>query len=136
MFHLSKRLMLFLFGCIPFRLFLSYIIYIFQFHTFTYIDINMFINIFALLLLIISLGFIIIFIFKLRKTGLETGGCEIWWDHLRPIHSILYLMASYYLFERKFNMASLILLLDTLMGLVSFTFYHDLFTKYMSKGMI
>ena len=65
---------------------------------------------------IIAIGFITIYLFNLRKTGLETGGKPIWWDHLRPIHGILYLGSAIYLFKNNTLMAQLLLTIDLIIG--------------------
>ena len=42
----------------------------------------------------IALGFALIYIFKLRKVGRETMGKPLWWNHMRPVHSAMYFLAS------------------------------------------
>lgn len=69
------------------------------------------------------LGFAYIFIFGKRKTGRETFGQKIWWNNLRPIHSILYFIFAY-LAINKSNKSYLPLLLDVLIGFFSFIIYH------------
>lgn len=44
----------------------------------------------ALVAASISIGFMYIWANGLRKTGPETFGDPIWWNDLRPLHSILY----------------------------------------------
>ena len=48
----------------------------------------------ALLTVIPAIGFAVIYMFKLRRTGAETGNERIWWDRLRPVHSLLWLIAT------------------------------------------
>ena len=48
-----------------------------------------------LALSVIALGFITIYVFGWRKTGLETMGAPIWWNDLRPLHGALYGIAAY-----------------------------------------
>ena len=83
------------------------------------------------LALLPAIGFAYIYIFGKRKTGVETGGEKIWWNSLRPIHSILYFCFAY-LAITKSNNAYKPLLIDVVFGLISFLFYHynnDSFSK-------
>jgi hypothetical protein len=73
---------------------------------------------------IMATGFIVIYIFKLRKTGLETGGEKIWWNDLRPLHSFLYYWFSWTILFGNKKEAWKILLGDVLLGLVSFLMHH------------
>jgi hypothetical protein len=70
-----------------------------------------------------AIGFAYIYIFGKRKTGGETFGQKIWWNNLRPIHSILYFIFTY-LALKKSNIAYIPLLLDVIIGLISFIIYH------------
>ena len=79
---------LFLLGCIPTRLLLAYIITLVEPLSLLSIMIN-------LALSVIALGFITIYVFGWRKTGLETMGAPIWWNDLRPLHGALYGIAAY-----------------------------------------
>ncbi len=83
----------------------------------------------ASLLLIPAIGFAVIYLFRLRRTGGEVFGQRIWWDKLRPFHSLMYFAAALAVYFRKKN-AYLLILLDTLVGLVAFCRYHS---KYLSK---
>ena len=73
---------------------------------------------------IMATGFALIYIFGLRKTGVETQGAPIWWNHLRPIHAILYGLASWSLYKEQNVMAWKLLLGDTAFGLLAFLHYH------------
>jgi len=68
------------------------------------------------LILIPAIGFLVIYFFGLRKTGLETGGKPIWWNHLRPVHAIMYLLFSVL---RNHQYAPAILVADVLIGLIA-----------------
>ena len=70
-----------------------------------------------------AIGFAYIYIFGKRKTGGETFGQKIWWNNLRPLHSILYFIFAY-LALKKSNNAYIPLLLDVIIGLISFIIYH------------
>lgn len=65
--------------------------------------------------LCIGLGFAIIYLFKLRDTGLEAGG-PIWWDNLRPVHSALWLIFATLAISGDKN-AWIFLLIDVILGL-------------------
>jgi hypothetical protein len=80
-------------------------------------------TIIGMVALMISIGFISIFAFGLRKTGKETFGKPIWWNNLRPVHGFLYMLAAYCAFYSKENVWK-ILLLDTMIGIVAFSMHH------------
>jgi hypothetical protein len=100
---------LFLFGCIPSRLLLVFIVY-------KYPECKLL----SIILALIGFSFLFIYIFGLRKTGIEVGGGKIWWNNIRPVHGLLYLTAAYMIFSENYkNHAWKILLLDTLVGLTA-----------------
>ena len=70
-----------------------------------------------------AIGFAYIYIFGKRKTGGETFGQKIWWNNLRPLHSILYLTFAC-LAINKNPKAYIPLLLDVSIGFISFILYH------------
>lgn len=108
-----KRLFLFLFGCIPTRLFITYLA-----------KTNAkYLKYMSLPALLISIGFASIYIFKLRETGREVFGAKIWWNNLRPIHAFLWAVFAITAFK-GFKDAWKILLIDTLFGLISFIIFH------------
>lgn len=113
------RSLIFLFGCLGLRALLAYSVSALP--NLKYI--------FAFITGIIGLGFTTIYLGGLRKVGVETGGQVIWWNSIRPIHAILYLMASYFIFREKFHTASNILYLDVLIGFVVFLL-HRVFRVY------
>lgn len=69
--------------------------------------------------------FAIIFIFGLRKSGPENR--NIWWNNLRPVHSILYGLFAYYAINKK-KYSWVFLMIDTLFGLLMYLIFN--FTKY------
>lgn len=112
---LQKRFLLFLIGCIGLRtLFIYFALYIPE----------PYLHVFTLILFIIGSGFATIWLFGLRKTGRETFGQKIWWNHLRPIHSALYLFAAYSLFNKNRLNAAYALTADVSIGLLSFLHFH------------
>jgi len=108
------RIFSFLFGCISARIAL------------VIISANMnkvYLPYLGFLTLIPAIGFSIIYFLKLRQTGLEVFGDKIWWNSLRPIHSLLYLIFSIMAFYRNVN-AYKILLLDVSIGIIAFLYHH------------
>jgi len=113
--NVQKRFLLFLGGCIPSRLFF---VLLAKYGNQT---IKRFIGVVAFM---IASGFMIIYLGRLRQTGIETGGEKIWWNHLRPIHAILYYLFFYNIFFANAMTAWKILLLDVFIGLFSFLHFH------------
>ena len=111
---IQKRFLLFLLLCLPIR-----IIFVLVAKTINkkYLPYGGYIG------LIISIGFAYIYIFNKRKTGNETFGKKIWWNNLRPIYSLLYLMFAYLAINKK-KTAYIPLLFDVIVGLISFLIYH------------
>lgn len=113
----TKRLLLFMFGCILVR---SGLVVAARFLPQSYLKYM------GILALIPAIGFLVIFSFNLRKTGAETFGEKIWWNNLRPIHAILYLIFSYMAINGLDN-AYVPLLIDVLLGFFSFLVYRIVF---------
>lgn len=112
---IQKRFLLFLLGCIPTRILLTYLA-----HTLS----QKYLKILGYILLLPAIGFTYIFISNSRKTGRETFGSPIWWNLLRPIHAILYLFAAYYAINNMNKKAAITLGIDVTLGLLSFLYYH------------
>lgn len=72
----------------------------------------------------IAIGFSVIFLGGYRKTGLETGGKPIWWNHLRPVHALLYATFAYLAWTGQRDWAWKVLLLDVTLGTLAFTLHH------------
>jgi len=83
---LHKRILLFLIGCMGTRLLLVYIAKIVNTTWLRYM---------GYLALLPAIGFIYIYLFDARKTGGEVFGDKIWWNHLRPVHALFYMLFSY-----------------------------------------
>ena len=112
--HLRERFLMFLIGCIGVR---SLFVLIAK-----YINIK-YLKYLGYLALLPAIGFIYIYVTGSRKTGAETFGEKIWWNHLRPIHAILYFLFAYN--DIIGNKQSWIyLFIDVLIGLISFLIYH------------
>jgi hypothetical protein len=112
--NLQKRFLLFLIGCIGSRSLLVIIAKNIQTKYLKYM------GYFAL---VISFGFMYIFLTGSRKTGMEVFGEKIWWNNLRPLHSILYFLFAYNAIKGNKN-AWIYLLLDVMIGLISFLIFH------------
>ena len=111
---IQKRFLLFLIGCIGVRLLLVYIA--------KNIDITL-LKYTGYLLLLPAIGFMYIYLTGIRKTGAEVFGDKIWWNNLRPIHELLYLLFAYNAINGN-RKAWIFLLIDVLLGLSSFLIYH------------
>lgn len=109
-----KRYLLFLVGCIGTRLLLAYIAKSITGELLKYM---------GYLLLLPAVGFIYIYLTDSRKTGPEVFGGKIWWNDLRPLHAILYLLFSYNAIIGNKN-AWIYLLVDVIFGLASFLVHH------------
>ena len=115
----QKRFLLFLCGCIPTRA------------AFVYIAKNVSLQYLPLLgyvALLPAIGFIYVYLSGTRTTGPETFGDKIWWNHLRPIHALFYLLFAYNAIQRIQN-AWIYLMYDVLLGLFSFLIFHFVQTK-------
>lgn len=71
---------------------------------------------------VLGLGSIILFITKARKTGAFRK--KIWWDGLRPFHGLFFLIASTLIYQKNTWFVP-ILLLDTIMSIVGFSYRGD-----------
>ena len=63
-----------------------------------------------------AIGIISIYMTDSRKTGLEVGGKQIWWNRFRPIHGVLYLLFAIYAIKQE--PTALVLLLDVIIGII------------------
>lgn len=112
--NIQKRFILFLFGCIGIR---SLLVYLAKTTNKT------FLMYFGYLALLPAIGFFYLFLTGTRKTGAEVFGDKIWWNNLRPIHGLLYSLFAYNAIIGNIN-AWIYLLVDVLLGLVSFLSFH------------
>ena len=110
----QKRFLMFLVGCMGSRVLFTLLA--------KYIDIQ-YLPILGYIALLPALGFFYIYITGSRKTGLEVGGDKIWWNRLRPFHSILYFLFAYNAITKHVNSLKY-LAIDTSMGLLAFLSYH------------
>ena len=114
--NLQKRMLMFLIGCIGVRSLLVVLA--------KYINIK-YLKYLGYLALVPAVGFIYIYLTGSRKTGGETFGEKIWWNNLRPVHAILYLLFAYNAIIGN-KRAWIYLLADVLFGLLSFLIHHYL----------
>lgn len=75
------------------------------------------------LALLPAIGFMYIYVSGARK-GLGAFGEKIWWNQLRPVHSILYFLFAYNAIIGN-KQAWIYLLVDVFISLVSFLIYHS-----------
>ena len=73
-----------------------------------------------------ALGFFTIWAFGWRKTGPETGGKPIWWNHMRPLHAMAYGIAAALAWTGHGLLAGCVIAADTMIGLMAFLHHHRL----------
>ena len=107
-----KPKLIFMILCLPMRILIALLpIYL-----------NNYLNkIFSIITLIIGVSFIYAFFSNTRHFGIFNQ--PIWWHNIRLIHGMLFLTASIYLYNNN-NMASIVLLLDVLLGFIYFLNNH------------
>jgi hypothetical protein len=103
------RTLLFLIGCMGTRFGLAYLAMNAKLNT---------LNIMGYIALIPAIGILTIYMLGLRKTGIETNGELIWWNNLRPLHGILWLVFAYLAILGNKD-AWIVLLIDTIIGLLA-----------------
>ena len=112
----QKRILLFLVGCIGIRSALVILAKEGSSRTLRYLGYTA---------LIPAVGFALIYLFGWRKTGAEVFGNRIWWNHLRPVHSMLYFLFAYLAINGNKN-SWVVLLVDVIIGLIAFVNHHKL----------
>lgn len=111
---IQKRFALFLIGCIGTRSLFVYIAKNANATMLTYL---------GYLALLPAIGFAYIFLTGSRNTGPEVFGQQIWWNNLRPVHSLLYFLFAYNAINGNRN-AWKFLFADVIIGLTSFFTFH------------
>jgi hypothetical protein len=110
---MQKRMLIFFIGCIGARLLFVYLAF----------KLPLFwLKIMGMIAIIISMGFLMTFIFDLRNTGIM--GDKVWWNSLRPFHSVTYLIFGILAIKGIQNEAWKILLLDVSVGLGAFLIHY------------
>ena len=111
---IQKRFLLFLIGCIGTR---SLFVYLAKIANRTYLQYMGYLSILP------AIGFFYLFFTDSRKTGPEVFGDKIWWNNLRPIHGLMYSLFAYHAINGN-PFAWIYLLIDVIIGLVSFLMFH------------
>jgi hypothetical protein len=111
---IQKRFLLFLIACIGTRSFFVYLAKIANKNYLQYM---------GYLFLLPAIGFFYLFLTGSRKTGAEVFGDKIWWNDLRPLHGLLYMLFVYNAINGS-KFAWIFLLIDVIIGLVSFLSFH------------
>ena len=111
---LQERILLFLIGCIGTRTLFVYLAKNARKQNLKYM---------GYLALLPAIGFLYIYLTGSRKTGAEVFGGKIWWNNLRPIHSLLYFLFAYNAINGNPS-AWVFLLIDVIFGLISFLNHH------------
>lgn len=117
----TKRFLLFLIGCIGSRSLLVYITKNINPDKLPY---------FGYIASMIGLGFLYIYFFgsETADKQLEWAGDKmIWWNHLRIYHGLLYLIFAMLAFNKN-KYSWVVLLIDVVLGLVSWLAHHKIFT--------
>jgi hypothetical protein len=114
MLTISQRIPLFLTVCIGSRLAFSYIASFVK---------GKYATVFSAILATMGMGFLVIYFGGLRKTGAEAGG-KIWWNHMRPFHGTMYLIAAKSLLLGYNAISSNAIFIDTMVGLIVFLHHH------------
>ena len=109
---LQKRFLAFLLLCIPVRIAFVFIVKSSDKKYLPYL---------GYIGLIIGLGFMYNFIFTKKRGG--TFNQIAWWNDLRPVHSIFYLIFASLALSRN-NKAYVPLLYDVIVGFISFISHH------------
>ena len=117
--NIQKRFLLFLVGCMGTRFLFAYVAKVVDLKYLPYLGI---------VALLIAVGFTYIYLTKSRETGLEVFGEKIWWNDLRPVHAGFYGLFAYNAIQKN-PKSWMFLLVDVLVGLVSFLTHH-----YLNNG--
>ena len=112
--QLQQRFLMFLIGCIGIR---SLFVILAK-----YID-TQYLKYLGYLALLPAIGFMYIYVSESRKTGAEVFGEKIWWNDLRPVHSILYFLFAYNAITGN-RQSWVFLFIDVFIGLISFLVHH------------
>ena len=112
--NIQKRFLLFLLVCMGTRSLLVYCAKTLD---------PKYLPILGYLALVPAIGFMYIYLTSSRKTGGEVFGEKIWWDNLRPIHSLLYFVFAYSAIHKKRD-SWYFLAIDVIIGFLSFVIYH------------
>lgn len=124
--NIQKRFLLYLIGCIGTR------------SLFVYVAKNAGpkqLPLLGYLALFPAIGFMYIYLTGSRQTGAEVFGDKIWWNDLRPIHSLLYFLFAYNAILGNANSWTY-LFIDVVIGLVGFLFFHYRKDNFSKLGLL
>lgn len=107
----TKRLLLFLIGCIGMRSLFAYAASVASVGV---------LRVMGWLALLPAIGFMYIFVSGARRTGAEVFGEKIWWNSLRPLHAVLYFAFAWLAINGMSGMAWKVLAADVVLGLGAF----------------
>lgn len=112
---LEQTLLLFLLGCIPVRLLVTFIAKIANLTV---------LRILGILFLIPATG-ITYYAISGTRNNVGAFGEKVWWNSMRPVHAILFFCFAYYAIIGN-KCAYVYLLIDTIMSLFSFLYFHSM----------
>lgn len=115
--NIQKRFFRFLLGCIPSRLLISFIAFKIDKKYLPYL---------GLLTLSFAIGFLYIYFFGSEKADKQLSWAnvnKIWWNHLRIVHGLLYLIFSISAFLKK-DFGWKFILIEAIIGLIAFLHHH------------
>jgi len=104
----TKRLLLFLVGCIGLRSLFAYIASVASIRV---------LRVMGWLALIPAIGFVVIYLTGARKTGAEVFGEKIWWNSVRPLHAVLYFTFAWLAINGMTGISWKVLAADVVLGL-------------------
>ena len=73
----------------------------------------------SILLMLVSIGFLVRFLTHDSSTKKGAFNGSVWWNGLRPFHSLTYLLSSFLVLAERQNVATWLLLGDVTVGLVA-----------------
>ena len=116
---LTKRLLLFLIGCIGIRTLITILAWKIEPEYLPYM---------GYVALLISFSFIYIYTFGSDTADRQlewAGDRKIWWNDLRIVHGLLYLLFAIYAIQKK-PFAYMPLMFDVMLGLTAWTIHHSI----------
>ena len=112
---LSQTLLLFLIGCMSVRLLIAFVAKQAN---------KKWLRVMGYVALLPAFGFMYLFFTGVRN-NVGAFGEKVWWKNLRPIHALLYSLFAYFAITGNRN-AWIYLLIDALVGLISFLWVHSI----------
>ena len=107
--EVEQRKSYFIYGCIPVRILLAASLFVAPEARLTVV---------STILSAIGVSFAVLYMFKLRMNAPEGGG-KTWWNYFRPLHAVLYLLAAHFLLTGNRRYASMVLIIDVIVGMVA-----------------